>query len=94
MSRDMTEDERDEEIVNLRSIVFRLRNERNAALERAEIEHRRYLSEREVNVALGEERDRMSPVIKAAERWADSFTGTKAYDDLEAVVAIYRKSKP
>jgi hypothetical protein len=37
---------------------------------------------------------RMRPVVEAAERWADSFTGTDAHDALDAAVDAYRKARP
>jgi hypothetical protein len=89
-------DERDEEIGIMRNKISRLTKERDAALERAEAEHHRYLTEREVNVALGEERDGMRTVVEAAERWADNtWPSHRAINGeiLDAVTA-YRKAKP
>lgn len=63
-----------DEMIGYAAKIARLTEERDAALERAETEYQRYLTEREINGALGEERDGL---------FEDKIKAVKALESVE-----------
>jgi len=90
MSRDMTDDERDEEIGILRGMVARLREERDRLRGLVDVGDKAIEALEGFEQRYGREINRMRPVVEAAERLADSWT---AEGDLNEAVAAYRKAR-